>query len=258
LVDEGITRRVIIKNNKGEVVYIMSNEGHPTQWVSVNPDMGTRDGGEYETTTQSTQDIDALTVHSKPRERRKSWDAGLPPADTDAPDTSRATGQPTADDDDAQTHSTHAHVTHTYMQDARKAAEGHVHPLTPTPRQTQIIPPSPIPHTRAAERAALAALEPSSLSRTRHIFINEPWVGTRSSTPGADTNSAIANVGKGQQENLVRDSEIRTGGVADGGGGTELLALQDEPHQEEAGEQASHRGMGGGGGARGGRGGVRH
>ena len=89
-----ILGRVIIKNNKGEVAYIMSNEGHPTQWVSVNPDMGTRDGGsytlasmcrthsEYKTTTQSTQDIDALTEHSKPRARPKSWDAGPPPADT--------------------------------------------------------------------------------------------------------------------------------------------------------------------------------
>ena len=38
IVDYGITGRVIIKNNKDEVVYIMSNEGHPTQWASVNPD----------------------------------------------------------------------------------------------------------------------------------------------------------------------------------------------------------------------------
>jgi len=94
IVDHGITGRVIIKNNKDEVVYIMSNEGHSTQWASVNPDMGTRDGGsytlasmcrthsEYKTTTQSTQDIDALTEHSKPRARPKSWDAGPPPADT--------------------------------------------------------------------------------------------------------------------------------------------------------------------------------
>ena len=85
--------------------------------------MGTRDGGEYETTTQSTQDNDAITGHNKPRARRKSWDAGPPPADTNAPDTSRATGQPMADIDAAPTHYTHAHVTHTYMQDARKAAE---------------------------------------------------------------------------------------------------------------------------------------
>jgi hypothetical protein len=136
IVDYGITGRVIIKNNKDEVVYIMSNEGHPTQWVSVNPDMGLRDGGsytlasacrthsEYKTTTQSTQDIDALTEHSKSRARPKSWDAGPPPADTDAPDTSLATGQPTADFDAAQTHFTHTHVTRTHTQDARKAAEG--------------------------------------------------------------------------------------------------------------------------------------
>jgi hypothetical protein len=42
------TSRVIIKKITGpnEVVYIMSNEGippHPTQWVSVNPDLCTRD-----------------------------------------------------------------------------------------------------------------------------------------------------------------------------------------------------------------------
>jgi len=233
-----ILGRVIIKNNTGEVAYIMSNEGHPTQWVSVNPDMGTRDGGEYETTTQSNQDIDAPTVHSKPWARRKSWDAGPPPADTDASDKTRATGQPTADIDAAPTHSTHAHITHTHMQDARKAAEGHVHPLTPTPRQTQIILPSPMLHTRAAERAAFAASEPCTLSGTRHIFIDAQWVGTRASNPGADPSSANVSGGKGPQENLVRDSEIRTGGVADGGGGTELLASQDEPHEEEAGDQA--------------------
>ncbi len=40
-----------------------------------------------------------------------------------------------------------ADVTHTYMQDALKAAEGPVHPLMPIPHQTQIIPPSPIPLT---------------------------------------------------------------------------------------------------------------
>ena len=140
IVDYGITGRVIIKNNKDEVVYIMSNEGHPTQWVSVNPHIGTRDGGEYETTTQSTQDIDALTGHSKPRARRKSWDAGPPPDDTDAPDTSLTTGQPTADIDAAQTHFTHTHATRTYMQDDRKSAEGPVHSPTPTP-PTKLIPP---------------------------------------------------------------------------------------------------------------------
>ena len=68
------------------------------------------------------------------------------------------------------------------------------------------------------------------------------------STPEADFSSANASVGKGPQEKLVRDSfrfcfcknnkrtidsEIRTGGGADGGGGTELIASQDEPHVEE-------------------------
>ncbi len=33
-------------------------------------------------------DFDALTVHSKPRARRNHWDAGPPPADTDAHDKS--------------------------------------------------------------------------------------------------------------------------------------------------------------------------
>jgi len=71
------------------------------------------------------------------------------------------------------------------------------------------------------------------------MFIDAQWVGTHASNPGADTSSANDSVGKGPQENLVRDSEIRTGGVADGGGGTGLLAPQDEPHEEEAGEQAT-------------------
>ena len=43
----------------------------------------TRVGGEYETTTQSTKDIDAFAEHSKPRAMRKSWDTWqqrIPPA----------------------------------------------------------------------------------------------------------------------------------------------------------------------------------
>ena len=44
--------------------------------------------------------------------------------------------------------------------------------------------------------------------------------------------------GKGPQENLDRESEIRTGGGAGGGGGVELLASQDEPQEEDAGDQA--------------------
>ena len=136
--------------------------------------MGTQDGGEYETTTQSTQDNDAITGHNKPRARRKSWDAGPPPADTDAPDTSRATGQPTADIDAAQTHFTHTHVTHTDTQGARDAAGELVHPPTPAPHQTQIIPPSPVPHTRVAARAALAVSEPLALTGTTLKFIDAP------------------------------------------------------------------------------------
>ena len=125
----------------------MSNEGHPTQWVSVNPDMGTRDGGEYETTTQSTQDIDALTGHSKPRARRKSWDAGPPTADTDASDKRWDTSQPTADIDAAQTHFTHTHVTNTYTQVARNAAGGIVHSLNDRPPPNPDHPSFPdIPH----------------------------------------------------------------------------------------------------------------
>ena len=106
--------------------------------------MGTRDGGERETTTQSTHDNDAITRHHKPRARRKGWNAGPPPADTDALDTSLATGQPTADIDAAQTHFTHTHVTRTHTQDARKAAEGPVHPPTPIPYQTHTTPNSPL------------------------------------------------------------------------------------------------------------------
>ena len=142
LIGIGFTHRVIVKKiiAPNEVVYIMSNEVHPTQWVSVNPHIGTRDGGEYETTTQSTQDIDTLPGHSKPRARPKSWDEGPPPAVTDALGTSLATGQPTADIDAAQTHFTHTHATRTYMQDARKSAEGPVHSPTPTP-PTKLIPP---------------------------------------------------------------------------------------------------------------------
>jgi hypothetical protein len=73
---------------------------------------------------------------------------------------------------------------------------------------------------------------------TRHIFIDAPWVGTRSSTPGADISSAFVSVGKGPQENLDRESEFRTWGGA-GNGGVEPLAPQDEPQEEDDGDQAT-------------------
>ena len=101
--------------------------------------MGTRVGGEYETTTQSTKDIDAFTVHITPRAMLKRWDTGPPTADTDAFDKSWDTGQPPADIDAAQdagtntythtpgdgkpTHFTHTHGTYTYIQGAFAASE---------------------------------------------------------------------------------------------------------------------------------------
>jgi len=85
---------------------------------------------------------------------------------------------------------------------------------------------SPIQHTRAAERAVS---EPFNLTGTR--FIDAPWVGTQASTPEADISSTIVSAGKGPQENLDRESEIRTWGGADNGGGAELLASQDEPQE---------------------------
>jgi hypothetical protein len=64
------------------------------------------------------------------------------------------------------------------------------------------------------------------LTGTRHIFIDAPGVGTHALTPEADISSAIVSVGKGPQENLDRESEIRTWGDAGNGGGAELLASQ--------------------------------
>ncbi len=140
------------------------------------------------------------------------------------------------------------HITHTYMQDALKAAERPVHPLTPIPHQTQIIPPSQIPLTRAAESAAPAVSEPLTLAGNTLKHFDAQRVCTHTSTPEADFSSANASVGKGPQEKLVRDSfrfcfcknnkrtidsEIRTGGGADGGGGAELNAAQGDPHEEE-------------------------
>ena len=45
-------------------------------------------------------------------------------------------------------------VTYTHILGARNVAGQHVHPLTPAPNHTQITNPSPIQHTRAAERGA--------------------------------------------------------------------------------------------------------
>jgi hypothetical protein len=161
---------------KVEAAHVMINGGDPTQWVTVNTDMGTRVGCEYETTTQNTKDIDAFTVHITPRAMLKRWDTGPPKADTDAFDKSWGTGQPPADIDAAQdagtntythtpgdgkpTHFTHTHGTYTYIQGARNAEGEPAHPLKPAPNQTQITPPSPMLHTRAAESAAFAASEP--------------------------------------------------------------------------------------------------
>ena len=57
------------------------------------------------------------------------------------------------------------------------------------------------------------------------------------STPEADISSAIVSVRKGPQEKLVRDSEIRTGAGADGGGGMELLALRGDAGGTEGGNE---------------------
>ena len=148
--------------------------------------------------------------------------------------------QATAEEGDGRpTHSTHTHVTHTYMQDAWKVADGPVNPLTPIPHQPQITPPSPIPHTRAAARAAPAVSEPTSLTGKTQTHFDAPRVGTHTSTPEAEFSSAIVSARLGPQENIDRDRKIRTGGDVDGGGGTELFAPQDEPHEEDVGEQAT-------------------
>jgi hypothetical protein len=77
--------------------------------------MGTRVGCEYETTTQSTKDIDAFTVHITPRAMLKRWDTRPPTADTDAFDKSWDTGQPPADIDAAQDAGTNTY-THSVSQ----------------------------------------------------------------------------------------------------------------------------------------------
>jgi hypothetical protein len=129
--------------------------------------------------------------------------------------------------------------TYTYTQDARKAAEGPVHPLMPIPHQPQIIPPSPIHHTRAAASAAPAVSEPPSLTGKTQTLFDVSRVGTHTSTPEAEFSSANVSVRLGPQENIVRDRKIRTGGDEGGGGGKEFFASQDESHEEEAGDQAT-------------------
>ena len=142
------------------------------------------------------------------------------------------TPAPTHTGDRRPTHFTHTHVTYTYIQGARNAAGEHVHLLTPAPNLTQIILPSPIQHTRAAERAVVAVSEPFNLTRTTHKFIDAPWVCTHAPTTQADISSAIVSVGKGPQENLDRESEIRLWGGAGNDGGAELLASQ-APQEED-------------------------
>ena len=75
-------------------------------------------------------------------------------------------------------------------------------------------------------------------------FIDTPCVCTHTPTQKADISSAIVSAGKGQQENLDRESEIRTWGGAGNDGGAELLASQapqeedvDSPDTEEDEEE---------------------
>ena len=141
-----------------------------------------------------------------------------------------------AEDED----STHTHVTHTYTQDARKAAEGPVNPLTPIPHQPHTTPPSPTPHTRAAESAAPAVSEPLSLTRNLTITLDAQRACTHASSLEADFSNANASVVQGPQENV---REARSGGDAGGGGGAGFITSQDESHEgEPAIDQASAEG----------------
>ena len=74
---------------------------------------------------------------------------------------------------------THTHIEDAYIQGARNAAGQHVRPLTPAPNHTQIILPSPMQHTRAAECAVGAVSEPFNLTgKPSTNFIDAPWVCT--------------------------------------------------------------------------------
>jgi hypothetical protein len=147
----------------------------------------------------------------------------------------------TAEEGDGRpTHSTHTHVTHTYMQDAWKAAEGPLNPLTPIPHQPHTTPPSPTPHTRAAESAAPAVSEPLNLTRTFSSTLDAQRACTHASCLEADFSNANASVVQGPQENV---REARSGGDADGCGGAGFITSQDEPHEgEPAIDQASAEG----------------
>jgi hypothetical protein len=147
----------------------------------------------------------------------------------------------TAEEGDGRpTHSTHTHVTHTYMQDAWKAAEGPLNPLTPIPHQPHTTPPSPTPHTRAAESAAPAVSEPLNLTRTFSSTLDAQRACTHASCLEADFSNANASVVQGPQENF---REARSGGDADGCGGAGFITSQDEPHEgEPAIDQASAEG----------------
>jgi len=105
--------------------------------------------------------------------------------------------------DGGHTHTTQPHATRTYMQDARKAAEGPVHSATPTtPHQTHTTPIPPL-------------LTPP-LNQSPHL--HAAWAH------GENANKAQEKTG---------NREVRPGGDVDDGGGTELIASQDEPHGEE-------------------------
>ena len=109
-----------------------------------------------------------------------------------------ADDQATAEEGDGRpTHSTHTHVTHTYMQDARKAVEEPVHPPTPAPHHTHTTPNTPL------------LTPPLNQSPILHAA----W------DYGENAENAQEKAG---------DRGVRMGGDVEDSGGTELIASQDE------------------------------
>ena len=123
------------------------------------------------------------------------------------------------------THITDTHVTHihTGLSERSRGARTHANARPQPYPDHPSFPNTTYQGCRACSRC-VAVSEPFNLTGTTHKFIDTPWVCTQSPTQEADISSAIVSAGKGPQENLDRESEIRTWGVAGNDGGAELLA----------------------------------
>jgi hypothetical protein len=130
IVDNDYTGRVIIKNDKHEVVYIMSNEGHPTQWVSVNPwahgtEASARRRHKAPTTTTLSRGTTNPGRGARAGTRGRHRLTPTHPTRAGPPDSQRQTSTPPKHT--SRTHHTHTSHTHTRRTPGKRQRGPYTH-----------------------------------------------------------------------------------------------------------------------------------